>query len=408
MIRNNTRQAIQVLILCMFSLVVTGCWDMRSANEYAIVSSMSVTIGDQANYHVYLQMVNALEFTSARSIGNSTTYSIDAEGNTMDEAFSRVEQKTARKLELSHMMLLILDEKLLATDKGLLFFEFLESIKDIRNDIQLVASHRIAASEYIKLYFPETRVSAVKIRMGLDSVESNRGGSPNTNLKQFITAITSEGRQPVMSSITIKHPSEQQQTVDVGKSTASPTELIVDGTAVMRRAKLVGYLNTEETRDLLWIQDQIKNTSLTVQCGEDQYAQVRIGRSKTYLNVDYSDNRPKIKISINVEGAISENQCKSIMLNKISGFEQIRKLTEGEIQSHVEATVAKVQKKFGVDIFGFGEELMRSHYRVFKKVKSQWDEEFVRAELTVDVKAAIMRDGMISENLLQDIPSQSE
>lgn len=408
MITMMVRQIVVMLILGMLSLVATGCWDMRSANEYVIVSSMSVSTGDGANYHVYLQMINALEFTSNRATGSTPTYSIDAEGNTMDEVFSRIEQKTARKLELSHMMLLILDAKLLETDKGLLFFEFLESMKDIRNDIQLIVSHRVAASEFTKLYFPENRVSIVKIRMGLDSVEANWGGSPNTNLKQFIAAITSEGRQPVMSSVTMKLPSKQQQSVDAGKSTDSPTELVIDGTAVMRRAKLVGFLNTEETRDLLWIQNRIKNTSLTVQCEEGQYAQVRIGRSKTQLNVDYIDDRPKVRIRINVEGAVSENQCESIGLSKISGFEQIRKLTEKAIQSHVEATVAKVQKKYGVDIFGFGEKLMGSHYQAFKKVKAHWDDEFVKAEVAVDVKAAIMRDGMISENLFRDIPGQSE
>ncbi|MUT64706.1 Ger(x)C family spore germination protein [Paenibacillus sp. NEAU-GSW1] len=408
MSRNYAGQAVRMLIVCIFSLFVTGCWDMRSANEYIIVSSMSVTPGEQANYHVYLQVINALEFASSRAKGNSPTYSMDAEGNTMDEAFSRIERKTSRKLELSHMMLLILDANLLATDKGLLFFEFLESMKDIRNDIQLVAAHRVGAAEFTKLYFPENRVSAVKVRMGLDSVEANWGGSPNTNLKQFIAAVTSEGRQPVMSSVTIENPSEQQQSLDAGTNTDRSTELIIDGTAVMRGAKLLGFLNTEETRNLLWTQDRIKNTSLTLQCGDDQYAQVRIGRSRTRLDVNYADNRPKIKISIHVEGAVSENQCKSIMLNKMSGFEQIRKLTEKDIQSHIEATVAKVQKKYAVDIFGFGEEMKRSRYQAFKKVKSHWDEEFAKADVSVNVQAAIMRDGMISENLFQDIPEQSD
>lgn len=408
MISNKGRQVISLLTLCMFGLVFTGCWDMRSANEYIIVSSMSVTIGDQANYHVYLQLINPLEFTAERSKGNSPTFSIDAEGNTMDQAFSRIERKTARKLELSHMMLLILDTKLLATDKGIVFFEFLESMKDIRNDIQLIAAHRVAASEFPKLYFPDNKVSAVKIRLGLDSVERNWGEAPDTSLKQFIEAITSEGRQPVMSSMTIVHPSEQQHAIDAGKKTDSPTEMLSDGTAVMRRTKLVGHLNTKETRDLLWTQNRIKNTSVTVQCGEDRYAQVRIKRSRTHLDVDYDGNRPKIRIRINVEGTVSENQCKRIKLSKNSGFDQVRKLTEKEIEGHVKATIAKVQKKYGVDIFGFGEEMMRSHYQAFKKVKSQWDDEFVRAKVTVEAKADIRRDGVTSENFLQDIPVQSQ
>ncbi|GMK38066.1 germination protein GerKC [Paenibacillus sp. CCS19] len=396
------------LWLGAIGLVLTGCWDMRSASQYVIVSSMSVTTGEHANYHVYLQVINSLEFTSSKGKGNAPTLTFDAEGNTMDEVFSRIEQKTSRELELSHMMLLIMDSKLLATDHGLLFIEFLETMKDIRNDIQLVAAHKVPASEFAKLYFPDTQVSAVKIRFAIDSVDNNWGESPDTTLKQFIGDITSEGRQPVMSSITIDQPSKKSHTVEVGKSVDTQTEIVTDGTAVLRRGRLIGFLDTEETRNMKWVEDKIKHTSLSIPCQKEHFVQVRIDRSKTRLNVEYANNRPKVTIQIDVDGKISENQCSTIRLSKLSGYDQVRKLTEKEIKSQVEETIAKVQKNYGVDIFGFGEQLKRNHYQTFKKVRSHWDDEFVKADVTVKVKAEIFRDGMTSDNFLQDIPGYTQ
>lgn len=396
------------MVLGAFGLLLSGCWDMRTPAQYVIVSSMSVTTGEHSNYHVYLQTINSLEFASGKARGNSPTLSVDAEGNTIDEAFGRIEQRTSRKLELSHMMLLVLDTKLLATDRGILFFDFLESMKDIRNDIQIVAAHRVPASEFSKLYFSDNRVSAAKIRLGLDMVESNWGGTPNSNLKNFIQAITSEGREPVISSVTIDNPSAKSYGVDAGKRSDAPTRIITDGTAVMRRAKIVGHLNTEETRDLLLAQDQIKKTSLTVMCASRKYVQVRIESSDTRVNVRYANNRPKIRIDISVKGGISENQCQTVQLNKAAGYDTVRTLTEQTIQKHVETTIKKVQKEYGVDIFGFGEILMRSHYRTFKKVKAHWDDEFARADVTVKAEAEIMRDGTSAKSYFEDIPGMTQ
>lgn len=396
------------LLLGMLSLVLSGCWDMRSASQYIIVSSMSVTTGEHANYHVYLQVINAIEFTANKGKGNAPTLTFDAEGNTMDEVFSRIERKTSRELELSHMMLLIMDSKLLEADRGILFIEFLETMKDIRNDIQFAVAHKVPAAEFAKMYFPDNQVSAVKIRFAIDSVDNKWGGSPDTTLKQFIGDITSEGRQPVISSITIEKPSKKSHEVDVGKNVDTQTEIVTDGTAVMRRGKLIGFLDTEETRNMKWVEDKIKYTSLSMQCDKGQFVQVRIDRSKTRLKVDYANNRPKVSIQIDAAGRVSENQCQSIHLSKLSGYDQVRKLTEQAIQTQVEGTVTKVQKKYGVDLFGFGEQLMRNHYPAFKKVKSHWDDEFAKAEVTVKVNAEIFRDGMTSDNFLQDIPGYTQ
>lgn len=404
MISNAARWWSILLLLVIVGLALTGCWDMRSASQYVVVSSMSVTTGEQANYHVYLQVVNSLEFTSSKEKGNAPTLAFDAEGNTMDEVFSRIERKTSRELELSHMMLLIMDSKLLTSDHGLLFIEFLETMKDIRNDIQLVAAHKVSASEFAKLYFPDNQVSAVRIRFAIDSVDNNWGGSPDTTLKQFIGDITSEGRQPVISSITVERLSEKAHSVESGKSVDTQTEIVTDGTAILRRGRLVGYLDTEETRNMKWVEDKIKHTSLRIQCEKEHFVQVRIDRSKTRLNVEYANDRPKVTIQIHVGGKISENQCSSIRLSKLSGYDQVRMMTEKAIQSQVEETIAKVQNKYGVDIFGFGEQLMRNHYQTFKKVKSHWDDQFVKADVNVKVKAEIFRDGMTSDNFLQDIP----
>ncbi|EFM11208.1 germination protein, Ger(x)C family [Paenibacillus curdlanolyticus YK9] len=389
---------------CMISVALTGCWDIRTANQYVIVSSAAVMNGEKSNYHVYLQIINTMEFVAGKRRGDATTYVLDGEGNTMNEAFFQIEQKAGRKLELSHTMLLMLDEKLLSDEKGLLFFDFLESMADIRNDIQMVVAHRIPASDLNKIVSPSVTVSAGKIRYELDSVQKNWGGTPNVHLREFIRDITSEGKQPMLSSVTIEHPSPKAYNTDVLKSTVQPTQILVDGTAVMKRAKLLGFLSVEETRDLLWAQNKLKLTSLTVPCESDQYMQVQIKHSTSDVNVNYANHRPIVRIRIFVEGDVTENQCQSIRLDKMNGFNKADAIAERMIKQSVEGTIQKVQKEYGVDIFGFGERLMRTHYRMFNKVKNDWDQQFAQAEVKVAVKAKIQSNGIISKSFLNDIP----
>ncbi|MWC30823.1 Ger(x)C family spore germination protein [Paenibacillus sp. MMS18-CY102] len=399
------RRTIMIILLgSLISVALTGCWDIRTANQYVIVSSVAVMNGEKFNYHVYLQIINTMEFASGKRRGNATTYVLDGEGNTMNEAFFKIEEKAGRKLELSHMMLLMLDEKLLTDEKGLPFFDFLESMADVRNDIQMVVAHRIPASEPNKILIPMVTVSVGKIRYELDSVAKNWGGTPNVHLKDFIRDITSDGKQPVISSVTIEHPSSKAFNTEVLKDTVQSTQIIADGTAVMKRAKLLGFLTVEETRDVLWAQNKIKQTSLTVPCESDKYVQVQILHSDSHVKVDYANHRPNVRIQINVKGDISENQCRTIRLDKINGYSKTESITEQMIKKGVEGTIEKVQKEYGSDIFGFGEQMMRQHYRSFNKVKSDWDQEFVKAKVTVAVKAKIQSNGIVSKSFLNDIP----
>ena len=66
-------------------------------------------------------------------------------------------------------------------------------------------------------------------------------------------------------------------------------------------------------------------------------------------------------------------------------YKKIEKLTNQYVKEHILETIKKVQKDYGVDIFGFGEVVARQDYKNFKKVKDHWDEAFKDAEIEVAV-----------------------
>jgi spore germination protein KC len=56
--------------------------------------------------------------------------------------------------------------------------------------------------------------------------------------------------------------------------------------------------------------------------------------------------------------------------------------------------IARVQKKYDSDIFGFGEVLHKKKPKVWRKIKHRWDEAFANAEFTVKTDFEVERAGM--------------
>ena len=71
--------------------------------------------------------------------------------------------------------------------------------------------------------------------------------------------------------------------------------VVIDSMALFRKDKLVGFLSVEDTRNYLWTQNKIKRTTLTVPCGKDRYASIRIIDSKTKLKGAIKNGKPKIR-----------------------------------------------------------------------------------------------------------------
>ena len=57
--------------------------------------------------------------------------------------------------------------------------------------------------------------------------------------------------------------------------------VVIDSMALFKGEKLVGFLSVEDTRNYLWTQNQIENTSISVPCRDNQFAALRITDSVT-------------------------------------------------------------------------------------------------------------------------------
>jgi spore germination protein KC len=390
----------------VFCLLLVGCWDKNELNDILIVTGIAVDKGEEKRYLLTVEAVNATQLSKQGGEGNTPSISFSLEGNSISELSNKMNVGMARKLIYSHTRILVISEQV-AREGITGFLDFLERSGDFRNDFNILISRKYKASDYISTVAPVQKVSSIKINKQIEAFLEEWGGDPNIRLTDLLSSITSNGRTPVLAAVTIKGDPAKGKSVENIQRVDLDALVELDGLAVFDNKKVVGFLTLEDARNYLWTQD-LNRTSISVPCGEEdeqeneKFIDVRIVTSASSINASYKGNEPKLKVKINGEAHIDGTQC-SKDLTKVETFQEYEKRVNDFILTDVEGTIQKVQDEYGVDIFGFGDALYRQHYDKFKQVEDQWNEEFTRGEIEVEVYMHLRRSGIRNKSFISNV-----
>ena len=170
---------------------------------------------------------------------------------------------------------------------------------------------------------------------------------------------------------------------------------MVNGAAAFKDDRLVGWLSPEEARGLQWILGGVKSTPLIVKNPVDppRLLGIEVMRATSELIPSIKKGKPHIKIKVEFEGSIDDNQ----------GFFDPEKDPDliGKIENHMADAVEReirlvlhrCQQDLNTDIFGFGAAINRANQREWKRLKKRWDEEYPRVDVSVEIEAHIRLSG---------------
>ena len=298
----------------------------------------------------------------------------------------------SRNLLYSHMRVLVMSKDI-ASSGMMAFLDAFERSREFRDDFDIILAKEGEAADILQVLYTVQKSSSLKLMSQLEMASKLWGSTPAVKINDFIQALTSPGRQPVMTAVRIQGDPKKGESVDNMKKAHPDAIVAIDSMALFRRDKLVGFLSVEDTRNYLWTQNKLKRTTMSVPCGKDRYASIRITDSKTKLKGAIKNGKPKVDVNLIMEGYIVGSTCEGSM-DDPGTYKKIDKLTNQYVKEHVLETIKTVQKDYGVDIFGFGEVVARQDYKNFKKVQDHWDEAFQDAEIDVAVDTKMRRAGI--------------
>ncbi|MDF1509553.1 Ger(x)C family spore germination protein [Robertmurraya sp. DFI.2.37] len=402
-----------LILMCILSLTLTGCWDSTELNDVSIVTGIAIDPGKEKRYRLTVGYVNASMLSPQQPTEGAPVSIMSLEGNSLPEISARMNIGVSRKLVFSHTRALYINEEVAINDGVGSFLDSLERNPQFRNDFNILITKGDPAEKFPTINDPVEKVPSLKVQKQVKSLLEGWGGDPRVRLTDFIDAIVSHGRSPVASSVTIKGDPEKGKNVESNMMTKAPARIMLGGIAVFKKDKLSGYLSMEDTRNYLWTQ-KLESTMVTIPCanhGKEQkeklFFDLAITNNKSTIKAFYKGDQPHLKVDIYSEARLTSMQCKED-LSKKETYLDLEKKSSKYVKDMIVATIKKVQNEFGLDIFGFGEALYRQDYKKAKEVEDKWNEEFARADVDVNVHVAIRRSGIRGKSFLSELPASEE
>lgn len=393
-----------ILLLCVVTIILTGCWDSIELNDIAVVTGIALDPGEEHNYRMTVGYINPRQYSKQSPEQGAPITIMTLEGDTLPEIAARMNIGVSRKLVFSHTRVLYINEKV--AEKGIAtFLDSLDRSPQFRNDFNILITRGNEAKKFPMMVDQLEKVPSMKVQKQIEHFVNGWGGAPKVRLSDIIDAIVSKGRSPVASVVTIQGNPEKGKNFDATMSTEHVANVILDGMGVFDKDRLIGVLTIEDARGYLWTQE-IDNTVVSIPCEEennkDRVMGLVITNSHIKLQTEYEGDTPQLKVNIYGEARINSMECVKD-LTKMEVFEEIEKKAKTHIEKQVTGTIEKVQKEYGVDIFGFGEVLNRQNYKKAKEVEDTWDEEFKKGEVNVNVEIAVRRSGIRNKGFLDEV-----
>ncbi|MDZ5474038.1 Ger(x)C family spore germination protein [Bacillus sp. 31A1R] len=399
-----------LVIISLATLILAGCWDRVELNDVSIVSGLAVDPGEEKRYMVTIEIVNAPPFSKQGGGDSAPVITFTLEGDTMAEILQRMNIGVTRQLIFSHTRVLFISEEI-ARQGVIGFLEYLERSGEFRNDFNILITRGKPARDFLKITYPLQKIPSMKVHKQIQTFVKEWGGDPNIRLTDFVSAITSQGRTPVTGSVILKGDVNKGATNE-NNTNLEPKALVeMEGIAVFDNEKLKGFLTLEESRNYFWTQE-LEETTLSIPCddGEEEgenYNALKVVHTHSKINVEYRGSQPVVKVQVNADTELLTTQCRKD-LTQLQTYKEYERDAGKYVAENIRNTIIKVQDEFGVDIYGFGEALHRSDNKKYKQVKDDWNEEFRRADVEVDVDIFLRRSGIRTKSFLTDLPKTEE
>ncbi len=167
------------------------------------------------------------------------------------------------------------------------------------------------------------------------------------------------------------------------------------GTAVFSADRMVGYLNSEETRYFLMILGKFKKGIISIPDEKlpDKVIplDLRLSR-KPVIKGHFKKGKPVIDLKLELEADIGSIQSRINYEDK-NNIEKLNKDVELFIRERLINVVTKVKNEYKSDVFGFGEKVAGYFPTIQEWERYDWLKHFPEARVNIEVNVNIRRTG---------------
>ncbi|SFD64491.1 Ger(x)C family spore germination protein [Bacillus sp. UNCCL81] len=381
-----------MILILITSLLLVSCSNYKELNSVSIVVAMGVDYIPKDNqYNMVLQIINPSAIASVTGSIGTPVIALEQKGRTISEAARNITKSVSRSNIYSHVALVVIGEKL-AKEKTLNYiFDVFERDSKIRVNIPVVIARNDSVYHVMNNLPALDKLPAKSIVGKIRNTSSLLGENQEIQMRQVISALSSSGREPVINGAVLENESKTSETLDNFSSVKSSFNKI-EGLGVIKKGRLVGWLDGAPAKSVQIIDNAIKETNVQIKCSKKEFDSMELTRVKTDTKIKMKGKTPIIHIKVKAIGIIDEVLCND-NFDQAKTLKKYELLSEKAIKKSLDEGIKKVQE-YGADIFGFGDKLHLSDPKVFKKYEKNWNDQFQKAKVKIDVDVQINNVGM--------------
>jgi len=380
---NGVRAIIAGLALV---LLLTGCWNRRELNALSVVLAMGVDkVGEQ--YVVTLQIVDPTQMSHDRVAERSPVVTFTQRSATIFEALRKVTTKASRRMYVAHLRLLVFNEE--AAREGINdIVDFVARDHEFRPDFYMAIAKGANAQDLLELTTPTEVLPAMELYKSLKVSQQAWAPTAAVNIVEFLQKTTKTGIEPVLTGVTVTGNLKKGKSLGNVSRPKSFAEFKYVGIGVMKDDRLIGWLNESESKAYNYITNNIRSTVGIIDCpGSDGKFNIEVIESKVKIVPSVRDGEPYALVKTSIEANLSEIGC-NVDLTKEAEFLKLQAAASDRLKEILFDSIAKVQRQYGADIFGFGEAFHRKYPSQWHSWKQEWGKHFqaMPFEVAMDYK----------------------
>lgn len=359
-------------------LLLSGCNVKEDQlKDMALAQALGIDFKDES-YNVSFMVYDLSKNRgSSAELSGTLTKVFKGEGESVPYAITNLTTLVGKKPYYSHNRVVIVGEEM--AKEGLsTVFDFLYRNAEMRPYV-LVAIARGEAGEILGTDFGETLNPAEEIQ-NVITVGAYYSYVPQIEIIDIAISTlekTSDSYLPI---------------IEVVKE--GDAELVkANGTAVFNKMKLVGELDTEETKGLLWINNKVQYGTLVCETSDQNMVSAEIIDANTDVDVSVTDG--KIKYTIKATCALNIDQVDGKESNSLSR-QQMREIEQTYslvIKEQINSSLEKCLGEYKSDVFRLGKRLWQKYPEVYREVSDNWREYFGQLEFEIEVKTKVSKTG---------------
>lgn len=366
------------LLFILISTNLSSCWNYREINDMSIVSGVAIDKGTfDGKYEITVELIDIQQGNDLIMKPEYVTLS----GDTMFEIARNMISLIGKKLYWSHAKSIIISEDV-AEDGIVNILDWYSRDTKTRTDTNILISKENTAKEVLKSKPTTENYISFEISKLLKN-EDSLSNAPVVDLWDILDTLMQDGLCTWLPTIKINKNNDDNM-------------IQIDGSAIFSKDKLIGFIDNNSTKNILFAKNDIKGGVLVLDREKESSLTFEIFNNKTTIKP--SIEKGNIKFDIYTDTIVSLDEIQSnYRFYTEEGKSELENQLSNMLEESIYSSIKGIQSEYGADVIGFGAKLYETNPRVWNDVKDDWDKTFKTLTISVNSKVNIKNSAVTSK-----------